>query len=116
MKNSSEKFILIQILRDKIFITIVSKHFKKLNFMICLFFKRKKLKLFSCCFNQFILQILNRALCTFYKSLLVLMLPYPEAINPRNIQDCLQYSLNGNMKLFLRDLAPITQISRPPIS
>ena len=32
MKNNYEKFSLIQILRDKIFIAIVSKHFKKLNF------------------------------------------------------------------------------------
>ena len=42
MKNSPEKFLLIQILRDKIFIAIVSKHFKKLNFVICLFFKESK--------------------------------------------------------------------------
>ena len=37
-----KKFLLIQILihsRDKIFIAIVSKHFKKFNYMICLFFK-----------------------------------------------------------------------------
>ena len=42
MKNSWEKFLLIQILRDKIFIAIISKHFKKLNFVICLFFKQSK--------------------------------------------------------------------------
>ena len=42
MKNSQEKFLLIQILRGKIFIAIVSKHFKKLNIVICLIFKESK--------------------------------------------------------------------------
>ena len=82
-----------------------------------MFFLKKAIKtVFMSCFNQFILQILHWALCAFYTSLLVLMLPYPETINPRNIQECLKYSLNGNMKLFLGDLAPITQAFRPPVS
>ena len=51
MKNSSEKFILIQILRDKIFIAIVSKHFKKRNFMTCLFFKETIKTVFMSCFK-----------------------------------------------------------------
>ena len=49
MKSSSEKLSLIHILRDKIFIAIVSKHFKKLNSVIDMsVFLRKRLKLFSC--------------------------------------------------------------------
>ena len=73
---------------------------------------------------------LNWAVFAFYTLLLVLMLPYPEAINPKTIQGCLKYwmememewngmewkySLNG-MKLYLEDLAPITQGSRRQIS
>ena len=46
-----KKFILIQILRDKIFIAIVSKHFKKRNFMICLFFKESNWNCFHVMFQ-----------------------------------------------------------------
>ena len=41
MKNSLEKISLIQILGNKIFIAIVSKHCKKCNFMVSLFFLKK---------------------------------------------------------------------------
>ena len=99
MKNSQEKFSLIQILREKIFIAIVSKHFTKLNFMISSFLKKAIETVFMLCFNQFILQILNW--CAFYTSLLVLMFPQLEVFNPRNIQGCLKYYLNVIKNFFL---------------
>ena len=46
-----KKFLLIQILRDKIFIAIVSKHFKNLNYMICLFFKESNQNYFHVMFQ-----------------------------------------------------------------
>ena len=51
MKNSQEKKSLIQILGDKIFISIVSKHCKKLNFKITLFFKQSNKNRFHVIFT-----------------------------------------------------------------
>ena len=51
MKNSQEKKSLIQILGDKIFISIVSKHCKKFNFKITLFFKKSNQNCFHVIFQ-----------------------------------------------------------------
>ena len=48
MKISLEKISLIQILGDKIFLAIASKHCKKFNLMISFFFKKKQSQLFTC--------------------------------------------------------------------
>ena len=97
-----EKILLIQIIEDKISIAIVSKHCKKFNFTISLFFvffKKKSNQNWTAfiCFNQFLLPILNWAFCIhfehrywFWSSLIIFR---PEAINPRNIRGYLKESL-----------------------
>ena len=68
------KISLIQILEDKIFIAFVSKHSKKFNFTMSLFFLEKAIKtVFMLYLNQFLLSILNWVFCAFYILLLILM-------------------------------------------
>ena len=91
---------------------------KNLTLRYLCFLKKAIKTVFMLCFNQFLLPISNWALCAFYTSLLILMFLITfklEAINPRNIWACLD-SLNVNMELFPRGLAPVTQVPRLPAS
>ena len=98
MKISLEKISLIQILGDKIFIAIVSKHCKKFNFAISLLFK-KAITTVSTMFQPVFTSNFEMGLLC--------------VINPKNIQACLKGSLNVHVKLFPGGLAPKTQAPRP---
>ena len=115
MKNSWEKISLIQIVGDKVFIAIVSKHCKKFNFMISMF----NWTVLRLCFNQFLLPVLNWAFCMrfihcywFWCPLIIFRL---EVLNSRNIRVCLDF-LNVIIKLFQGGLDPVTQALRLPAS
>ena len=103
IENSYEN---ISVIGDKIFIAIVSKHWKKFNLRYFCFSKKAIKTAFMLCFNQFFCPILNWVFCAFFLLLLILMFPKHSSMFKRLYEFI--------MKIFPRCLFLVTQALRPP--
>ena len=119
INEKQEKISFIQILEDKIFIAIVSKYSKIFNFTISLcFFKKSNQNSFYATFQPVFTSSFERTTSvrfkhhhSFWCSLNIFRL---EAVNSRNIQACLNDSLNVNMANFSRGPCSCNLDSRSP--
>ena len=84
--------------------------------MIWLFFKESNQNCFHVMFQPVYTSSFELGLmCVLYIAI-GFDVPLAWSYHPKEQSGVLKYSLNENMKLFLGDLAPIIQASRPPIS